>query len=87
MACSPPPTWALPPGASTFKARSWSLTWTADSPSACMRAGSSSTRISRLTPPLRVTCATPGTASSRLVTVLSMNQLSCSGVRPVVVTA
>ena len=52
-----------------------------------MRAGSSSTRISRETPPLRVTWATPLTASRRLLAVLSTYQLSCSGVRPVVPTA
>ena len=40
--------------------RSCWLTSTAVMPSACMRAGSSSTRISRLTPPPRLTCATPG---------------------------
>ena len=39
-----------------------------------MRAGSSSTRISRLTPPLRVTCETPSTASRFLLTLLSTNQ-------------
>ncbi len=43
-----------------------------------MRAGSSSTRISRLTPPPRVTCETPSTASRRLLTVLSTNQDSSS---------
>jgi len=38
-----------------------------------------STRISRLTPPLRPTCATPGTPNRRLVMVLSTNQdNSCS---------
>ena len=56
-------------------------------PSACMRAGSSSTRISRSTPPLRCTWATPGTDSSRLVMVLSTNQESCSSVMLVVLTA
>ena len=35
-------------------------------------------RISRLTPPPRDTLAIPGMASSRLLIVLSMYQLSCS---------
>jgi hypothetical protein len=64
MACSPPPTCARPPAASRLSARSWSLTSTAVRPSACSRLGSSSTRISRSTPPLRDTCATPLTAAA-----------------------
>ncbi len=39
MACSPPPTWARPPGASRFNCRSCSFTSTAVKPSACRRAG------------------------------------------------
>ncbi len=38
------------------------------------------TRISRLTPPLRLTAAMPGTDSNSLATVLSIYQLSCSTV-------
>src|SRR5205823_3701012 len=87
MACSPPPSWARPPGESRFSERSCSLTSAAVMPSACMRAGSSSTRISRLTPPPRCTCATPVTCSSRLVMVLSTNQDSSSSVSELELTA
>jgi hypothetical protein len=43
--------------------------------------------MSALSEAVRETWATSGMASNRLVTVLSMNQLSSSGVRVVVVTA
>ena len=85
--CSPPATCARPPGALRFSRRSCWFTSTAVTPSACMRAGSSSMRISRFSPPPRDTCATPGSDSKRLLTELSTNQLNCSGVRPVVPTA
>ena len=76
-----------PAGRIDIELRSCWLTSTAVMPSACMRAGSRSTRISRSTPPPRCTCATPGTASRRLVIVLSTNQDSCSSVMLVVLTA
>ncbi len=85
--CSLPPTCARPPAASTLIWRSCSLTSAAVTPKDCMRAGSRSTRISRSTPPERLTCATPDTASRRLLIVSSTNQDSCSSVMPVVVTA
>ena len=44
-------------------------------------------RISRLTPPERVTCATPAIDSSRFVIVSSTNQLSSSSVSAVVLSA
>ncbi len=87
IACSPPPTCARPPGTSRLSVRSCAFTSTAVMPSACMRAGSSSMRISRLTPPPRDTCATPSMPSRRLVTVLSTNQDSSSSVIAVVLTA
>ena len=42
---------------------------------AAILSASSSTRTSRLTPPMRLTAPTPGTFSRRLATVLSTNQL------------
>ncbi len=45
------------------------------------------TRISRSTPPWRLTWRMPGTPSSRLATVSSTNQLSCSIVMSVAPTA
>ncbi len=52
-----------------------------------MRAGSRSIRISRLTPPERVTCATPATARRRLVMVSSTNQDSCSSLMALLLIA
>ena len=52
-----------------------------------LRAGSSSTRISRFTPPYRDTCATPGTVNSVLVMVSSTNQDSCRALMVVELTA
>ena len=76
--CSAPLMSPRPPGASCCTSRSRRDTSTADTFSAAMRAASSSTRTSRVTPPMRLTAPTPGTASSRLATVLSTNQLrSC----------
>ena len=46
--------------------RSWREMSAAVAPSACSRAGSSSTRTSRVTPPTRVTAPTPRTAEQRL---------------------
>jgi hypothetical protein len=54
---------------------------------ACMRAGSSSTRISRSHAAAARDLRDAGNRQQRLVTVLSMNQLSSSGVREVVLTA
>jgi hypothetical protein len=76
--CSMPPTSARPPEASCCTARNWRETSAAVMPSDSSRAGSSSTRSSRLTPPTRETAPTPGTLSSAFVTSLSTNQLSCS---------
>ena len=87
IACSPPPTCARPPGALRLSERSCWFTSVAVIPSACIRAGSRLTRISRVKPPPRDACATPGSASNRLLTVLSTYQLSCSGERSVVTTA
>ena len=87
IACSPPPTWARPPGESRLSERSCWLTCAAVTPSACMRAGSSSTRISRLTPPPRDTWATPSMPSSRLLMVLSTNQDSSSSESALELTA
>ena len=51
-------------------------------PAACSRSGSSETRISRSTPPMRSTWATPRTPCSARLTTSSTNQESCSGVLP-----
>jgi hypothetical protein len=73
-ACSAPPTSARPPEASCCTSRSWREMSAAVAPSASMRAGSSSTRTSRVTPPTRATLPTPGTEMSALATVLSTYQ-------------
>src|SRR3981081_1767096 len=57
MACSCEPTWPRPPARSTLLARNCSFTSSAVMPSAISRSGSSETRISRSTPPARVTWA------------------------------
>jgi hypothetical protein len=59
---SPSSKW--PAGTFRFSARSCCTTAPAVSPSASMRARSSSTRTSRVAPPLTSTAATPGTCSS-----------------------
>ena len=74
--CSAPLMSPRPPGASFCTLRNWRDTSTAATFSAAMRASSSSTRISRNTPPTRLTAPTPGTFSRRLATELSTNQLS-----------
>jgi multidrug efflux pump subunit AcrB len=76
--CSAPPRSVRPPGASCCTARSWRETSLAVRFSASSRAGSSSTRTSRVAPPTRETAPTPRTASIALVTVLSTNQDSAS---------
>jgi hypothetical protein len=76
--CSMPPTSARPPEASCWMRRNWREMSAAVALSASRRAGSSSTRISRVTPPTRATAPTPRTASMALVTVLSTNQESAS---------
>jgi hypothetical protein len=73
-----PATSALPPAAFRLTWRSVALIWLAVTPSDFIRIGSSVTAISRLTPPERATSAMPGSASSRLATVSSMNHESCS---------
>ncbi|MNW08182.1 hypothetical protein D3C71_2049200 [compost metagenome] len=50
------------------------FTWSAVTPSASKRSGSSETRTSRLTPPRRCTFCTPGSVSNSLVIVSSTNQ-------------
>ena len=60
--------------------RSWRLTSPAVMPSASSRSGSRATRISRSTPPMRSTWATPLTPCSARTTMSSTNQDSCSGV-------
>ncbi|MGY4437876.1 hypothetical protein ACVW04_000658 [Bradyrhizobium sp. LM2.3] len=60
---------ARPPATSTLVPRRLWLTLTAVSPIDCRRSGSSETRISRSTPPMRSTWATPRTpCSARLTT-------------------
>ena len=76
--CSMPPMSLRPPEASCCTARSWRETSAAVAFSANRRAGSSSTRTSRATPPTRATEPTPRTASRALVTWLSTNQLNAS---------
>ena len=71
--CSMPPMSERPPAASCWIWRTWRETSAALTRSASRRAGSSSTRTSRLTPPTRLTAPTPRTASSALLTVLSTN--------------
>ena len=78
--CSPWPSAPRPPGLLRFRVRIWFCTSTAVIPSAISRAGSRLTRISRSTPPTRLTRLTPGIDSSALATVSSMNQLVCSTV-------
>ena len=82
-----PAIWARPPAASILVWRSAALICDAVTPSACMRGRSSTTRISRSTPPKRSTSAMPSTESSLLATVSSMNQLSCSSVMSSACTA
>jgi hypothetical protein len=76
--CSMPPTSARPPEASCWIWRNWRETSDAVARSACRRSGSSSTRISRVTPPTRATAPTPRTLSRVLATLLSTNQESAS---------
>jgi hypothetical protein len=78
IACSPSPRLPRPPGRLTLSARSCSFTCPAVMPSAVSRSGRSATRISRCTPPTRLTCATPETDSSDFATVSSTNQDSSS---------
>ena len=86
--CSAPPTSPRPPGASCCTSRSRRDTSMAATLSAAICAASSSTRISRFTPPTRLTPPTPGTPSRRLVTVSSTNQLtSCRSRRGVLPSA
>ena len=85
--CSDPAISARPPAALRLTCRSCALTWLAVSPCACSVSGSRMTRISRLTPPLRLTVAMPGIDSSSLATVLSMYQLSCSTVMSLAIAA
>ncbi len=76
--CSAPPTSVRPPELSRWVWRSWREMSAAVAWSASRRAGSSSTRTSRVAPPTRVTAPTPRTASSVRVTVSSTNQDSAS---------
>ena len=69
-----------PPGRLLLTLFSAWLTWAAVTPYAARRCGSSSTRISRSTPPERLTSPTPPRASKLRLTSLSMNQLISSGV-------
>ena len=66
IACSPPPTCARPPGASRLILRSCCVHFHRREPERLHAAGSSSTRISRSTPPPRCTCATPLTCKQAL---------------------
>ena len=65
-----------------FRARQrWRNAWLIElavTPSDCILSGSSTTRISRSTPPARLTEAMPGIESSLRPIVSSMNQLSYS---------
>ena len=65
-----------------FWLRNCCETAAAVTPKDSRRAGSSLMRISRLTPPSRLTWLTPRTDSRRLAMVLSTNQLSSSGLMP-----
>ena len=76
--CSPPPTSVRPPEASCWICRNCRETSAAVALRASMRAGSSSMRISRVTPPTRATAPTPRTDSIALATVLSTNHDSAS---------
>ena len=73
--CSLLPRSARPPAVSSCTSRNWRDTAAALTPSACILALLSAMRISRLTPPTRLTDPTPGTASRRRVSVSSTNQL------------
>ena len=68
--CSAPPTSVRPPDASCCTWRSWREMSAAVAFSACSRAGSSSTRTSRVTPPTRVDRADAAHRQQRLVTVV-----------------
>jgi hypothetical protein len=72
--CSVPPMPALPPDDSCCTCRTRREISAAVTLSACRRVGSSSTRISRATPPTLATLPTPGTVNSERVTSLSTNQ-------------
>ena len=76
--CSAPPTSVRPPDDSRCVWRSCREMSAAVALSASRRAGSSSTRTSRVAPPTRVTAPTPRTASSARVTVSSTNHDSAS---------
>ena len=75
-----PPISPRPPARSTFVARTWRLTSPAVTPKASRRSGSSAMRISRVTPPMRLTSETPFTPWSTRTTVSSTNHDSSSGV-------
>ena len=76
---SEPATVTRPPGWSLLTlVRAW-LTEAAVTPKEARRSGSSSTAISRLTPPERLTSPTPWIDSSARLTSLSTNQLISSG--------
>ena len=74
--CSRPPKRPSPPGYSAWMRRNCRDTSLAVTPSEAMRSGSRSTRISRATPPTRLTRPMPGTADSSRVTVRSTNHES-----------
>jgi len=77
---SEPLTVTRPPGMSLFTLTSAWLTVAAVTPKLASRSGSRSMRISRSTPPRRLTSPTPGMASRARLTSLSTNHDSCSGV-------
>ena len=87
MAWSRPPISARPPARSTLLPRSWRLTSSGVKPTDCSRTGSSPTRISRSTLPMRSTRATPRTPCNARMTTSSTNQESCSGVFPGAIAA
>ena len=77
---SAPLTVTRPPGRLLFTLTSAWLTEAAVTPNEARRSGSRSMRISRSTPPSRLTSPTPGMASRARLTSLSTNQDICSGV-------
>ena len=76
--CSESPMSVRPPELSRCTWRSWREMSAAEAPRAWSRWGSSAMRISRVTPPTRLTAPTPGTFSSLRATSLSTSQDSAS---------
>jgi hypothetical protein len=79
--CSCAPMRVSPPGSSTWVRSSWLETSPAVTPRAAMRSGSRSTRISRSTPPTRLTWPTPGTLEISRITFRSTNHDSSVSLR------